>query len=501
MIVKLYAGENLIYDSRLENYKLLSIRVKAFINKGGSATFVLPPRHPSYNNFVAYKTIIRIYRDGELIFRGRVLSYSDDFELRRTVTCEGERYFLQDAVMRPYLYQADPAVVFADVISQYNAQVGADKQFTLGRVTVVDSNNYIRLEAWNAERVSDTIKKLVDRCGGYIVFNYNAAGQRVINWLGGIDGTKSDQAIEFGTNLLDYTNEVANTDLVTAIFPYGAMDENNKRVTIASVNNGVDYIQDDDAVAIRGFIAKPVMWDDVTIPANLLAKAQQYLEQNKSIISTLTLSAVDLSTIDSSIDRFSVGDTIRVRSKPHGVDRDFKLTERTYDLLNPASDTITLGGTTVSLTDMGASGGSSMTAIQQSSDSLKNYVDSNFTAVEDHAGFDGTGRWNYRKYADGSFDAWCVCAVSMAITTAMGSWFRSDGIIPPDLPFAATIMAAAPAFTPGDKNLSALPWAWSTPAGTKPPRYYLIRHTSEAEVDGQLHLCVHGRWDQGGDTT
>jgi hypothetical protein len=65
---------------------------------------------------------------------------------------------------------------------------------------------------------------------------------------------------------------------------------------------------------------------------------------------------VDLSIIDKSIDSFRVGDIIRVRSRPHGVDDDYRLTERKMDLLNPAADRITLGKSLASLTGADAAG-------------------------------------------------------------------------------------------------------------------------------------------------
>lgn len=355
-MIQVYFDDQTAYDSRLEDYALLGLKVTAALNKGGTAEITLPPGHPAYGSFTSYRTIVTVYRDDLLLFRGRVLYPEYDFYNRMKLTCEGERCFFQDAVMRPYLYQDSPEAVFTDIIGLYNAQVEAAKQFQVGTVTVTDANDYIRLESESAEQVADTIDKLVERCGGYIVFTTNSAGRRVVNWYESL-GYQSSQVIEFGENLLDYSRTQASTDLATRIIPYGAKDEETgERVTIESVNDGLDFIEDTEALTLRGVIARPVFWDDVTLPENLLTKAQQYLETSKMIITTLELSAVDLSIIDKDIDTFQVGDLIKVKSGPHGVNDDFLLQERVYDLLDPAQDKVTLGKDKATLTDADVAG-------------------------------------------------------------------------------------------------------------------------------------------------
>lgn len=355
-MIQVFADDTLVYDSRLEDYALLGLTATAGLNVGGTAKIIMPPTHPAYNSFSSYKTVVRIQRDGELIFRGRALYPTDDFYNRRTITCEGERCFLRDGVMRPYVYQDGPAAIFTDAITLYNAQVDTFKQFVVGTITVTDPNNYIRLENESAEQISDVIDKLVERCGGYIVFTTNTEGKRVINWYDEL-GYRSNQVIEFGENLLDFSRTGSNPDLATVIIPYGAKDEvTGERITIAGINNGMDFIQDYDAVALRGVIAKPVYWDDITLPENLLAKAQQYLANSKMMITSLELTAVDLNYLDRNIDSLRVGDTVTVRSKPHAVDDTFQLSERTYDLLNPAKDTVVLGKEVATLTGADAAG-------------------------------------------------------------------------------------------------------------------------------------------------
>lgn len=353
-MIQIFTDGVLAYDSRLADYDLLGLVTTTGVNKGGSATITMPPRHPAYNSFISFKTIVEIYRDGVLIFRGRPLYPTDDFLGRRTIICEGERCFLRDAISRPYEYQDSPEAVFSAVIADYNSQVDSFKQFTVGTVTVTDPNDYIRIYTETAEQLSDTIDKLVERCGGYVVFTSNN-GQRYINWYASLD-YRSTQTIEFGENLLDYERS-ANTDIATRIVPYGAKDEETGlRITIESVNEGRDYIEDTDAVALRGVITKPILWDDVTIPTNLLHKAQAYLSSSKQIITELQLTAVDLSGLGQNIDAFRVGDNVHVISRPHGIDDWMLLQDLTEDLLDPANSTISLGKSYSTLTGADVAG-------------------------------------------------------------------------------------------------------------------------------------------------
>ena len=371
-MVQVFADGSLIYDSRLDGYELLGLTATASVEKAGTAELVMPPDHPAYNAFTSYRTVVTIYKNDELIFRGRALYATDDFNNNRTITCEGERCFLRDAVMQPYLYQADPAVIFTDAITRYNAQVESWKQFRIGAITARDPNDYQRIECETASQVSDVIDKLVEYVGGYIVFTTAIDGQRVINWYGSLDRV-SGQRIEFGENLLDFSRSGANTELATVLYPYGAKDETTgKRVTIESVNGGKLYIQDNEAVARYGTIAVPVFWDDVTVPKNLMTKARKELNVRKLIVTTLELSALDLSAQDIDIDSLSVGENIEVYSPPHGLNDTMLLSTRTYELLEEGRDKIVLGKELATLTSADvASNRNALAQLQRTEQSIR----------------------------------------------------------------------------------------------------------------------------------
>lgn len=355
-MIRVYADDVMVYDAFMDDYALQKLECTVSVEKAGTAEIVMPAGHPAYSSFIAYRTVVTIYQDDELLFRGRALCTADDRENNRTVTCEGERCFLRDAVMPPYLYQTSPAVIFSDAIRRYNEQVDVFKRFRVGAITARDPNDYQRIECETASQVSDVIDKLIEYVGGYIVFTTASDGQRVINWYGTLDD-ECNQVIEFGENLLDFSRSGANADLATVIYPYGAKDETTgERVNIKAVNGGKEYIQDNEAVALRGVIAKPVFWDDVTLANNLIRKAREYLATSKLIVTTLELSVLDLSTAGYDVDALTPGKNVPVRSVPHGVDDKFLLSERTYNLLNPAEDSVVLGKDIATLTGADVAG-------------------------------------------------------------------------------------------------------------------------------------------------
>lgn len=350
------ADENIVFASGLTGYELISLAITDGVNKSGTASFTMPPEHPAYNSFVSYKTEINIFEDDVLTFRGRVLQSSDNFYKQRTIMCEGERGFFLDSVHRPYMYQDSPSAIFSAIIENHNTQVEPFKQFVIGEVTVTDPNDYLLFERETAERTSIILDELVERVGGFITFDTDSNGNRRVNWVSDL-GYRSGQTIEFGENLTDYTSADDTTAPATALIPYGARDEETgERVTIAEVNNGVDYVEDAEAVALRGHIFEVAYWDDVTEPANLLTKANARLAERKNIITQLSISAVDLHYLQMEIDTFRCGDKVRVRSKPHGVDEDFVLMDLSRNLLDPSQGLITLGKSKTSLTGLNAKG-------------------------------------------------------------------------------------------------------------------------------------------------
>lgn len=368
-MIEVYADDDLIYDSRMEHLDLEQLKATTGINVGGTATITMPRSHPACNRFVPLRTVVTIFRDGKLRFRGRSLFAQKSFYEVKTVPCEGELCFLRDGIMRPYSFDDTPANIFTAVLTAYNEQVDQYKQFVVGEVTVTDPAGNIQLKNEQSEKALDTVNALIKKCGGTIVFTTNEDGFRVINWYASLD-RKSNQSIEFGENLLDFScSESDEEGIITGLVPYGAKDKKTgQRITIESVNEGKDYILDEAAATEYGRVFDTVIFDDITEPKVLLQKTQELLDQKKRLIVALKLTALDLSHLDKSLDSFSVGDFIFVNSLPHKVAEYFQLTELTEDFLKPASSTIQLGKNAPSLT--GSAGSESSYTVGYSTSEL-----------------------------------------------------------------------------------------------------------------------------------
>lgn len=341
-------------------YSVSSPEVSIELNKVGSFEFTIYPDHPSYSLLRRMKSIVTVYDRSQMIFRGRILNDTAGFRNEKLVECESDLAFLLDSVQRPYDYQGTLSGLFTQYINNHNSQVEESKKFIIGKISVTDSNDYVHYSSTEYPTTWDEIQdKLIDTHGGYVFIRHESTG----NYIDYVDDFNllSNQPITFGSNLIDYSRKVRGEDLATALIPLGAKlteedaegneTESDDRLTIASVNDGKDYIYDEDAVASYGWIFATETWDDVTIAGNLLTKARQRLGELVLLGNELELSAVDLAALDSSYSAFHLGTYVKVDSKPHDLSANFLVSKQSINLADPTSNTLSLGATYESLTD------------------------------------------------------------------------------------------------------------------------------------------------------
>ena len=76
---KVYCDDYLIYDTKVESLKIFSAKLELELNKTGSFDFSIFPSHPYFDKLKRLKSIITVYQDDYLLFRGRILNDEQGF--------------------------------------------------------------------------------------------------------------------------------------------------------------------------------------------------------------------------------------------------------------------------------------------------------------------------------------------------------------------------------------------------------------------------------------
>lgn len=357
---KVYLDEKLLYHPNMEELSLGRAKVKVELNKAGSFDFTIYKANNRYSDIKKKKSIVTIYNEDRRLFRGRVLNVKKGFYNQLQVTCEGELAFLLDSTVRPYEFKGSVEELFQFYINSHNAQMDDEaRKFKAGRCTVTDPNDYIVRANTGVNGYPKTLdemkEKLVDKLGGYLWTREGEDGI-YIDYLEDFE-TMNSQTVEFAKNLLDFEETIKGQDIVTAIIPLGAKlkDENgeeiDERLTISSVNDGVDYVYSPEAVEKYGYIFETVTWDEVTLPENLLRKGKEELQNHINLTHTIELQAVDLHNMNLDIQSFGLGNYTKVISKPHDFNEMLLTRKLDINLLDPSDGSLTLGDERVTFVD------------------------------------------------------------------------------------------------------------------------------------------------------
>lgn len=335
----IYADDALLYSPGDEELSVLSPMLETQCNAAGTLTFVLLPEHPMYSALHKMRTRIVVKQDDEIIWRGRVLETETDFYRQKTVTCEGELTYLVDSVLHPYKladYDGTAAGLFRLYLTRHNEAVSEAQQFQIGNVDIetlssVENTGYAN--TW--DEISDN---LIDIHGGFLRIRHED-GARYLDWTKE-SGTSCGQVIRFGENLLDLSEYVSASEVVTCLIPCAG--QGDSQITIASVNGGKDYIEDAAGIALYGRIWGVTEFDTKDA-STLLEMAKENLQKRLKETITITISAVDLHLLDVNAESFRVGDKVRVVSPPHGIDAEYTCTAISLDLVNPDQSEYTFG--------------------------------------------------------------------------------------------------------------------------------------------------------------
>ena len=405
-----YPGDeiNCIQDSEL----------KLPLNDAGSLEFDITDKNPEYGQLENRISMLQVMKDDKEIFCGEVRQIAKESYNVKNVFVIGELAFLHDSIQTQAEYHdLTTRQMLETWLNIHNSQVEERKRFYVGIVTIHDTNDSL-YRYTNRETTLDAIReKLVDRLGGYLRIR-KVDGVRYLDWITLPEyGKYCEQPIEFGTNLLDYAETCSAEDLATAVIPLGARLEESPiegleaYTDITSVNGGVDYLYIPEAVERYGWVKKVVTWDDVTVPANLKKKGEEWLKDNQYESMVLELTALDLSDLDNNYEAFALGDTVHASAWPYGTDRTFPVQEMTIYLQEPDRNRLTLGTTvrknyTSQMKDSNNKVSTELDNVRQTTSWMQSAIDNATAMMTGSKGgykiseYDEEGRWLRDLYMD-----------------------------------------------------------------------------------------------------
>ena len=392
------------------------------VSKGGSLTFTMARTHPQYSNLQKMSTCITVEQSDfdangnestpKEIWRGRVLSHEADWYNRRAVYCEGALSYFNDSAITPFNYEGKLAQFLQHLISAHNQQCGEMrmKRFELGTVTAALGDLVVHYGDMDAYGVGedygstwDIIDKMVLKVyGGYAYCTYNpATGNNVLNYCDQAieEDRVVNQTIEYGVNLLDFTEKTDTNSMFTRVYPTGnkhtvtrtewvwkflwwgktqEVADHEERWGISDATSAAKaeatkigytymtdkdpgyagdgdcgWIQNDVAVAKFGVISKVADYD-ADDPDTLFGAALHDLQKNSLMTMSYTVKAVDLvdaGNVGFDKDRLTFASYAHIISKPHSIDVVMLCTKLVEPLDDPSKKEFTFGMTRQTLTD------------------------------------------------------------------------------------------------------------------------------------------------------
>lgn len=349
--------ETVIHSPLINGHKLESGVINKEINKIDSFEMSFYLNNPAYGKLRPFKTLVKVFntKTGKYEFEGRVLRsegrMTEDGLHTFSWICEGELGYLHDSQQKHREWRGTPKDLFISLLNYHNSQVEPYKQFEPGIFEVTNTTDnlyvYTSAEKTTFEEIED---KILNRVGGELRIR-KENGVRYLDVLERIGEDKQTE-IRIAKNLKSISQNVDPTEIITRLTPLGARiesddpeatDASQARLTIEEVNNGIPYIDRPDLIAEFGIQGGAVVWDDITLPENLLAAGQRWLNEQKVVLVQYEVSALDLSLIGLDIDFFDVGNSYPVKNPVMNIDERLRIIGKTTDINNPQESSLKIG--------------------------------------------------------------------------------------------------------------------------------------------------------------
>lgn len=308
--------------------------------------FTILKNNPGYNmlNELTTGILITDMRDETVVFDGRILKVTEKMDSNglfyKEVISEGSLNYLVDTKTRKYTYELKtPTQILTDLLNKHNSKVSSNKQIRLGNIDITNATTI----SVNYQSTLSAIQLIKSKLGGHFKIRLQG-GIRYLDYFNTIN---TNIRIQLGENMNDMLKENDITELGTRLIPIGKDD-----ITIETVNNGIDYIDNPTAINKYDIIEKIVEYRDIEDPVQLKAQMLNDMSKHTQPKQMLESSAFDLSVLsNTSSDKFTINKNIRIINPIMAIDAVYEIVEMENDLLQAYNPRLIISNNPDRLTD------------------------------------------------------------------------------------------------------------------------------------------------------
>lgn len=359
MSYQVFVDAQLLWDPYDDNDVVSSASISQAVNAAAYLDMEITSSNVPINEG---SSSVEVRWEGKTLFYGRVTDVSQGIDGSWQVAAVSNIDRLNDVLVRPHSTSGDvgeqvPSTLsgyFNWLVEQYNERAVGGYRINV-RTNQGDELHEGALsvseDGWPT--VAAAVQDGVLSYGGYLDFIPYSGGADIDFYADIHDANL--QIVDLGENITDITVKRSSEGQRTALVPYGSDDDgNNYDLTSATSadlqlvrNAGYsvlgDAIYDPEYVAEYGYREERHEFPGVTSVAELLREAVPYLRTMVAPRLTVECRAVDMALYREGYEHLRVGQAVRVRSEPHGVDEYLAVQDMDLDLLDPSQTTYTLG--------------------------------------------------------------------------------------------------------------------------------------------------------------
>ena len=317
------------------------------LSKVSSISFNIYKNNEGYDKILDLITriVVKDVRDESVRFTGRIFSSSEEMDssgkIYKKVICEGALGFLNDTKQRTNTFACPDVKTFLrEILDIHNDKVDKYKRIEVGKVSVNGSVAHTcEFKTTLAE-----ILEVREKIGGDISVR-ESKGVIYLDWEDNVKINSID--IKLGINMKSMIVDKDLTSFGSRIIPLGA---NN--LTISSVNDGFDYIDDDKVKNHYGVIEKIVEYRDITDSSELKKECLKDLNKHTQVLYMLQCEALDLSYLSGyDNNKFKIGTNLHIVNDIMGVDDNYKIIGLDMDLFKPYNPRLYISNSEVKISE------------------------------------------------------------------------------------------------------------------------------------------------------